>query len=75
MDTLTNTSWAASSPLFSVIVPAYNRAETIERTLRSIVNQSEESWEIIIVNDGSTDGTESIVYDDDLPASFTLVHD
>lgn len=61
MDTITNTAWNTSSPLFSVIVPAYNRSETIERTLRSIVNQSEGSWEIIIVNDGSTDNTESVV--------------
>lgn len=56
-----NNLWDNKSPLFSVIVPAYNRASTIERTLLSIVNQSEKNWEIIIVNDGSTDDTDSVV--------------
>ncbi len=56
-----NILWDNKSPLFSVIVPAYNRASTIERTLLSIVNQSEKDWEIIIVNDGSTDDTDSVV--------------
>ncbi len=61
MERVTNKCWSSFSPLFSVIVPAYNRASTVERTLLSIVNQSEGSWEIIIVNDGSTDDTENVV--------------
>lgn len=40
---------------FSVIVPLYNKAEYIERTLQSILNQSYRSFELIVVDDGSTD--------------------
>jgi len=42
-------------PSFSVIVPCYNTGETIERTITSIVNQTLNNIEIIIVNDASTD--------------------
>lgn len=41
----------------SVIIPAYNRAELIVETLRSILNQSVSAKEIIVVDDGSTDET------------------
>lgn len=61
MECIRSRYWDDCRPLFSVIVPAYNRASTIERTLLSIVNQSEKNWEIIIVNDGSTDDTDSVV--------------
>lgn len=44
-------------PLFSVIVPLYNKEATIVRALRSILAQEEADFEIILVNDGSTDGS------------------
>ncbi len=43
------------SPLFSIVIPAYNCAQYIQQTLRSIYNQTERNYEIIIINDGSTD--------------------
>ncbi len=46
---------------FSVIIPTYNRATFIETTIRSVQNQQYQNWELIIVNDGSTDNTEQIV--------------
>ena len=45
----------------SVVVPAYNCQDTIERCIKSIQNQTYSNLEIIVVNDGSTDKTESIV--------------
>lgn len=41
--------------LISVIIPMYNAEKTIENTLRSIINQTYDNLEIIVINDGSTD--------------------
>lgn len=46
--------------LVSVIVPVFNSEKYIERCLKSIVNQTYENLEIIIINDGSTDASLSI---------------
>src|SRR6185503_3925511 len=47
--------------LVSIIIPAYNAGSYIEETLQSIFNQTYQSWEIIIINDGSTDNTLDVV--------------
>lgn len=48
-------------PTVSVVVPTYNRAAWIGATLRTVVEQSHQAREIIVVDDGSTDDTESVV--------------
>jgi glycosyltransferase involved in cell wall biosynthesis len=48
-------------PLVSVIVPAFNSAWCVERTLTSIARQTYANLEVIIVNDGSTDDTASVI--------------
>lgn len=48
-------------PLVSVIIPVYNGELTITSTLQSVLNQSFVDFEIIIINDGSTDSTLNIV--------------
>lgn len=50
-----------SNEMISVIVPTYNREEQIERAVRSILQQTFDRYEIIIVDDGSTDRTEEVV--------------
>jgi hypothetical protein len=52
---------AAAGPRFTVIVPAYNAAGTIERCLRSILDQTFGDFELIVVDDASTDSTAAIV--------------
>ncbi|WP_406684231.1 glycosyltransferase family 2 protein [Seonamhaeicola sp. MEBiC1930] len=46
--------------LISIIVPCYNQAQYLNEALQSVLNQSFTDWECIIVNDGSTDNTETI---------------
>ena len=50
-----------SGQTISVIMSAYNSEETIKETINSILNQTYKDFELIIVNDKSTDNTESII--------------
>jgi len=56
----------SSSPAISVIMPVYNAAKFLRESVESILNQTEEDFELIIINDGSTDESEDIIlsYDD-----------
>jgi glycosyltransferase involved in cell wall biosynthesis len=47
--------------LFSVVIPTYNRATLIGQAIASVREQTYPHWEIIVVDDGSTDNTESVV--------------
>lgn len=47
--------------LISIILPAYNAENTIAETIQSIINQTYKNWELIVINDGSTDSTETVV--------------
>ena len=42
-------------PFFSIVIPLYNKENYIGHTLKSVLNQAFQDFEIIIVNDGSTD--------------------
>ena len=48
-------------PKFSVIVPVYNTEKYLRKCIDSILNQSYDDYEIIIVNDGSTDSSKKII--------------
>ncbi len=50
-----------SSPFFTVIIPTHNRAGRLGKTIASVLNQDEKDFELIIVDDGSTDDTSSVV--------------
>ncbi|MDR1861940.1 MAG: glycosyltransferase [Candidatus Ancillula sp.] len=48
-------------PLISIVVPVYNTEMYIAECLDSIIAQTYQNWECIIVNDGSTDGSQSVI--------------
>lgn len=48
------------SPFFSIIVPCYNQAHFLNECVWSVQSQSFTDWELIIVNDGSTDNTQEL---------------
>lgn len=49
-----------NNTLVSIITPSYNQGEYLSETLDSIIGQSYQDWECIIINDGSSDNTEEI---------------
>jgi len=47
--------------MFSVIIPTYNRAAVVGRAIRSVLNQSFDQVELIVMDDGSADETAQVV--------------
>ena len=48
-------------PFFSIILPTYNRALFLSRSIGSVIKQSFQDWELIVIDDGSTDHTKEVV--------------
>ncbi|MFM9825029.1 glycosyltransferase family 2 protein, partial [Flavobacterium sp.] len=48
-------------PYFSIIIPSYNRAHIISRAIQGVLDQTFQDFEIVIVDDGSTDNTKEIL--------------
>lgn len=47
--------------VFSVVIPTYNRARVVSRAIQSVLAQTIDDWELLVVDDGSVDGTEQTV--------------
>jgi len=54
-------------PLITVVIPLYNKADCILRTLRSVIRQTDVDFELIVVDDGSTDASAALVKAAGLP--------
>ena len=50
-------------PILSIILPVYNGEAFIKRTIQSVIDQELQDWELIIINDGSKDQSETIISD------------
>lgn len=51
----------AGNPFFSVIIATYNRKDILFKTIRSVLDQSFRDFELVVVDDGSTDGTSAFL--------------
>lgn len=54
-------------PETTVVIPTYNRADVLQRAMDSVLDQTVRDFELVVVDDGSTDDTQTVVesYDDD----------
>lgn len=50
-------------PTVSIVIPTYNRKDELPRAIHSVIEQSYFDWEIVLIDDGSTDGTDKIAAD------------
>ena len=51
----------AAAPLISVVIPTYNRADLIPKAIQSVLDQTYQNWELIIVDNYSDDGTKEVI--------------
>lgn len=49
------------SPFFSIVIPTHNRATFIGKAIESVIGQIYDKWELVIVDDGSTDNTKEVI--------------
>lgn len=63
-----------SEPLFSVIIPAYNQAQFLGDAIQSVLDQTYQNFEIIVVNDASSDDTDTFIQRFNDPRLKYIVH-
>ncbi len=62
------------SPLISVIIPAYNQADFLGKAIQSVFDQTYSNFELIVVNDASSDHTSEVIKQFDDPRLKNIVH-
>lgn len=48
-------------PFFSIVLPTYNRANFVSKAIQSVIDQKYPNWELLIIDDGSTDNTKEVI--------------
>ncbi len=69
---------SSTGPLFSIVMPTWNRKNVIADAIDSIIDQCYKRWELHIVDDGSTDGTESFLterYAKEIASERIFIHE
>jgi glycosyltransferase involved in cell wall biosynthesis len=61
---------AQATPTVSICIPTYNRRDYLRETLDSVLAQTYKDYEIVIVDDGSTDGTEDMIKELGIPVTY-----
>lgn len=56
-----DTNGITNAPLISVVMPCYNNGTYVGQAIESVLKQTYDNWELIIVNDGSTDNSEEVI--------------
>ena len=64
-----------SKPTVTIIIPTYNRAHLLGRAIRSVLTQTFHNWELIVVDDASTDNTKEVAYSFQDPRIHYLCHE
>lgn len=64
-----------TTPIFSIVIPAYNQAEFLPTTIQSVLDQTLTDFEIIVVNDASPDNTTEVVNQITDPRIKLIVHE
>lgn len=49
------------NPFFTIVLPTFNRAHILPETISSVLNQSHTDWELLVIDDGSTDDTKKLI--------------
>ena len=62
------------SPLVTVVIPAFNHERFVREAVESVLNQDFTDWELLIINDGSTDSTSQIVDSYRNHPKITVIH-
>jgi glycosyltransferase involved in cell wall biosynthesis len=52
--------WRHTAPAASIVIATYNRPQVLRYAIRSVLQSTFEDWELIVVGDGCTDGTEAL---------------
>lgn len=63
MEIYYSSCWTDRQPFFTVITPIYNRRATIKRTIDSVISQTFSDYEYIIIDDGSSQSSDDIIFD------------
>jgi glycosyltransferase involved in cell wall biosynthesis len=65
-----NYNLSCSQKMVSICIPTYNRKEYLKETIQSILEQTYTDYEIVVVDDGSTDGTEKMIKELGIPVTY-----